>query len=203
MIVTRIEEADKSKVKIYIDGEYAFPFYQKDIGKYRLEEGKEISQEIYDTIMEETILYRAKEKAMSLLKFSDRTEAELRGKLKSAGFPDRIVSFVLDYVCSYGYINDERYAASYVNMKMESKSRAFIRMELLHRGIKKELIDKVLSEEYEKEEEDPEIKAIRKLVLKKYSDPDAISGEAANKLLASLYRKGFSVDKIRKVLRQE
>jgi regulatory protein len=204
MVITRIEETDKSKVKVYIDGDYAFMLYQKDVSRFRLEEGKEIPEDVYETILEETILHRAKEKAMVLLKASDRTDFEPRNRLKTAGFPEVIIDQALKYVCGYGYINDERYAASYVNLKMGSKSRALIRMELLHKGIKKEIIDKVLSEDYENfEEEDPEIMAIRKAVAKKCPDPDMLSWEDKQKLKASLYRKGFSIDKINDVLKQE
>jgi regulatory protein len=204
MTVTRIEDTDKSKVRIYIDGEYAFTLYQKDIGRYRLEEGKELPDDVYHTILEETLLHRAKEKAMALLKLSDRTESELHSRLITAGFPEQIIDLAVSYVCSYGYINDERYAASYVNLKMGGKSKALIRMELLRKGIKKEIIDKVLFEEYEnKEEEDPEIKAIRKLIAKKCNDPDMLSWEDKQNLIASLYRKGFTVDKITDALKPE
>ncbi|HHX11313.1 MAG TPA: hypothetical protein GX731_00700, partial [Clostridiales bacterium] len=48
--------------------------------------------------------------------------------------------------------------------------------------------------------EDPEILAIEKAISKKRVDLDNITWEEKQKLIASLYRKGFSIDKINQLL---
>ena len=205
MIITRFEELDKSKVKIYIDEEYAFLLYQKDIKHFKLEEGELISQECYDKIMEDTIYRRAKQKAIAILVFMDRSEQELRKKLSETGYPSAIVDRTIAYVYEYGYIDDERYAAAYIRAKMNTKSKMIIKNELSHKGISKEMIENAFYTEYDLKEnefgaEDAELNAIKKAVAKKTKIPENLTPELKQKLIASLFRKGFEINKIKQVL---
>jgi regulatory protein len=202
MIITRLEELDKSKVKVYIDEEYAFLLYQKDIKLFQLEEGGDISAEIFHKIHTDTVLRRAKQKALAILKFMDRTEYELRRKLFEADYTEEIISQTIDYVYEYGYLNDERFAASFVRLKKNNKSKKVLRLELSQKGIKNEIIDKIFTSEYIEEEDtqDPECVAIQKAIAKKTKAPECLSSEEKQKLMASLYRKGFDIDKIKQFL---
>ena len=55
MTVTKITEISKSKLKITIDEEFAFVLYKGELHHYRLQEGEEISDEVYSEIMEEIL----------------------------------------------------------------------------------------------------------------------------------------------------
>lgn len=202
MEITSIEKVNKSRVKIYIDGEYAFPLYYKDIVLYELEEGKEISEKVYESIIEEVVFYRSKLKAMSLLMTMDRTEFELIQKLHRLGYPDDVIDKTIAYLHSYGYINDQRYASSHVRGRKYNKSKLVLKMELKKKGINKDIIEETIKTQYSSEDnsEDPEILAIGKFISKKRVDIDNITWEDKQKLIASLYRKGFSIDKINQIL---
>jgi regulatory protein len=205
MVVTQLEEIGQSKVNVYIDGDYAFLLYQKDIEKFGLIEGCEIASKIYEEIIEDTVFRRAKQKALAIPKFMDRTEQELRIKLTDAGYPENIVNRTISYIYEYGYLNDERYTITYVRSRMNTKSKLVIKTELLHKGIAKELVDRILQEEYENHEEneepeDAELIAIRKAVAKKTKALDTLSSEDKQKLIASLYRKGFDIGKIKQIV---
>lgn len=202
MIISQLEVMDKSKVRVYIDDEYAFLLYQKDIRHYQLQEGKEISEDLLKEILEDTVLRRAKQKALAILKFMDRTEQELRMKLSDSGYTDKIIDHVVEYINGYGYISDNRYASMYIRSKKNYKSKRMLQMELQRKGVDKGIIEEVLSEEYEDpESENPEILAIRREIAKKRIDVNDISWEEKQKLTAALYRKGFEIDKINQVLR--
>ncbi|MBH1942391.1 RecX family transcriptional regulator [Mobilitalea sibirica] len=200
MIITRLEEIDKSKVKVYIDDEYAFLLYQKDLRRFCIDEGNEITVTLYHDLMEDVIFRRAKQKALALLKFMDRSEAELRKKLEDAFYPSQIIERTIAYVYEYGYINDERYTSIYIRNRKHTKSKRIIKSELLTKGINKEIIDNIMMEEYQSETEDPEETAIKKAIYKKKKAPEELEYEEKQKLIASLYRKGFDIEKIRRVL---
>jgi regulatory protein len=201
MIITKLEEIDKSKVKVYIDEEYAFWMNQKEVEQLGLADGTELSDILYRTIYDEIILKRAKEKALSILKFTDRTELEVRKKLSEAGYQEDIIEKAIAYVSSYGYLNDERLASSFTRARMNKKSKMVIRMELMQKGVSIDVINQVLSEEYSEDpEEDAELEAIRKAVAKKTKSPETMEREDKQKLIASLYRKGFNIGKIKKIL---
>ncbi len=200
MQITRLEELEKSKVKVYIDYEYAFLLYQKDIKAYKLIEGDEISPIHLETILNDTVLRRAKQKALAILKYSDRMESELRRKLAEADYKEDIISRVMEYLDQYGYLNDERVIAFYVRAKMNTKSKMVIRNELLQKGAKKEAIDEVMEQVYEENQEDAELMALKKAIAKKTKKPEELDNEQKQKLIASLYRKGFDINKIKKLM---
>lgn len=201
MEITRIEKVNKSKLNIYIDGEYAFFLYQKDINQYHLKEGMELNPELYEEIREEIVLYRAKQKALSLLKFMDRTKQQLKRKLKEAGYSEDIVESAIAYIDSFGYLSDERYASVYIRERKHRKSKLALKVELSQKGVPNEIIEQVFEREYQEEaEDDPEMIAIKKSIAKKKLNLGSLSWEEKQKIIASLYRKGFELDKINKVL---
>lgn len=201
MIITRIEALDRNKVNIYLDGEYSFFLSPKEVQQLDITEGDELPASFYESVLEKIILPKAKLKALSLLKFMDRTEAELRKKLSDAGFAQDIVDQTIQYVDGYGYLNDERLATAYIRSRKNAKSKLAIKMELKQKGVESKLIELAFSEEYNvDDEEDPEVVAIRKAVAKKSKSPEDMDYEAKQKLIASLYRKGFDISKIKQVL---
>jgi regulatory protein len=195
MKVTRLEPGFQKKVKVFIDDEYGFLLYTGDIRRYKLEEDMELPDELYHQIIEETVYRRARQKALAILKRSDRTELELRQKLKQAEYTEEIINRTLAYINSYHYLDDKRYAQNYFTYKKSSKSSKQIRMELVQKGIDKEMINNIMEEEGYSEEE-----AIQKAIRKKTQDIDALSFEQKQKIAAYLYRKGFSQEMICKFI---
>lgn len=197
MIITKLEEFHKNKLKVYLDEEYAFPVSISDEKNIGLEEGMEISEETLAKLLLVIVFPNAKQKAISLLKFMDRTEKELKYRLSLELYPEDIIEKAIAYAKEYGFINDERYAESYIRSRREKKSKMVIKNELLMKGINKEIIDNIFLSEYQSEEEDPEMIAIRKAIDKKVGDVSSLTREEKQKLIAYLYRKGFQMDKIR------
>ena len=62
---------------------------------------------------------RAAKKAMKLLEHMDRTEKGLRDRLHQAGFGQDAIEAAMAYVESYGYIDDYRYARTYIAYRMD------------------------------------------------------------------------------------
>lgn len=195
MIITKLEELEKGKVKVYIDEEYHFLLYQKDIRVKRLKENEVISDYDYNDIVINTVLRRAKQKAFAILKFMDRTEQELVTKLKQSEYTDVIIHSVLAYVKEYHYIDDARYAIAYIRTRKDSKSKRQLQMELKQKGIEKELIENAFHEEYDSEDI-----AVQKAITKKSKDVSNMTKEEKLKLSSSLYRKGYQLDLIKKYL---
>ncbi len=198
MIITKLEKAEKSKVRIYIDEKFAFILTEKELEKLSLEEGQSILPEQYEKLIELLIYPKAIDKALLILKFMDRCEQELRMRLSREEYRDEIIDRVIEYVKHYGYLNDERFATAYVRSRKNRKSKMMIRNELQQKGINKDLIQTVFDTEYEAEaSEDAEMIAIRKAIEKKTKNPQGLSAEEKQKLIASLYRKGYDLSKIK------
>lgn len=63
-----------------------------------------------------------------------------------------IVEAAISYVKSFGYINDYEYARSFIESRKERKSRREIYMQLVGKGVSRELIDEAFEESYERED---------------------------------------------------
>ncbi|MFT4144076.1 MAG: RecX family transcriptional regulator [Mobilitalea sp.] len=201
MIVTELKELEKSKIKVYLDGEAAFILYSSDLKSIALKVDEELSAADYEDIINQTIYPRAIQKALAILKFKDRTEQELQRKLKEADYPEEVIARVIGYMKEYGYLNDERYTSLYVKNRKSTKSKQFIKSELLQKGLDKSVINEVLEAEYKEDsEEDSELFAIKKAIAKKTKTPQLLTFEEKQKLIASLFRKGFNINKIKKIL---
>ncbi len=205
MTVTGIEPYPKGKgrVSVYLNDEFAFVLYKGELSQYDLDIGKNVNDELYDRIMSETLYPRAKKRAMSLLKTMDRTEADVRRKLSEGGYPSDAVDVAVDYLKSYHYIDDSRYAAEYIRFKSSSMSRKQIIAKLTEKGVPKA----VILESYDAFEEEngesansSERELVEKLIKKRHPNGVGdIDYNSKQKLFAYLYGKGFSISLIEEV----
>jgi regulatory protein len=142
---------------------------------------------------------KAKLRALRILTGMDKTEADLRAGLERAGFSVDAVQEAMDYVKSYGYIDDQKYAEKYVEYNKCRKSRKKIQYELMKKGVQRDLIDLALSncEDFD------EIALVRAALFKKWKKNEKPDEKELNKLFASLSRQGFSSHDIWKVLKEE
>lgn len=145
--------------------------------------------------MDDEELLRAKKKALSLLNYNERTEWELMDRLANAGFSEEAVKGALEYVKSFHYIDDERYAMRFASIYHKSRSIKRLWQDLTKKHVPEKYISIALesieggdSEALEKEMQ----KALRG------RDLEELPYEERQRIAAKLYRKGFRVSSIRK-----
>ena len=66
---------------------------------------------------------RAAKKVMEWVAYKDRTKKELEEKLYRAGFSEKASTQAMDYVMSFGYINDRRYVENYLMFQIGKRSK--------------------------------------------------------------------------------
>lgn len=192
MLITAVtkQKNNPKRVSVYIDEKFAFGMSEVDALYYHIEEGKQLSQERYDYILNELIYAKARDKAVKLLSFSPRSEKELIDKLKK-DYSDEICQRVVEMLKRYGYLNDADYALSYVkdSFNLKGKGSIRIRSELRHKGIGEAEISSAL--ETAELDEEEKAYALLKKRLKGNTDPDMKEKAKQYRYLAS---KGFSYD---------
>lgn len=199
-IVTKIEEMDKKRFRVFINGEFAFVLYKGELRRYKLEESMPVEEENYAVIVKELLPKRAKLRSMNLLKSRSYTEKQLREKLLQGGYREAIIDEALDYVKSFGYIDDRQYAEDFIIYNMERKSRRRIEQDLYAKGIDSGIVREIF-ERMKQDGEEPDEEALaRELLRKKNYQPQNATNKEKQKLSAFLYRKGFQMDTIRRVL---
>lgn len=197
MLVTKVESVTKTKYRVELDQQFAFVLYKGELAKFGIREMEEIPEEQYEKIRTEVILKRAKLRAMHLLTDMARTESGLREKLKQGMYPDDLIDAAIDYVKSFGYLDDDRYAEQFVESRKGSKSKQEIRALLLQKGIRKEKIDRALEKCWQEEDS---AEAIRALIRKKRVDLSQASEQEIQRLYAFFGRKGFRFEDVRQVI---
>ena len=186
MVVTKIVPVTKAKYKVFLDDEFAFVLYKGELSRYEIEEEHEISSEIIEVIKNEVLVKRAKLRAMHILERADRTEEELRTKLRQDLYPDEIVEIALKYVKSFGYIGDERYACRFAESKARTKSKNEVKMLLQQKGISQEFIEHALENCYEELDEKD---TIQKLIEKKRFCAETATDKEKKRMYDYLLRK--------------
>ena len=197
MTVTKIEAISKTKYQIFIDNKFAFVLYKGELSHYHIEEDGEIDEAVYEEIKKNVVSKRAKLRARHLLNDMDRTENQLRDKLKSNLYPEDIIDEALNYVKSFGYINDYNYAKRFVDSRKDRKSKKELYALLCGKGLARELIDSAFEECYEREDGQ---NAIAELLRKKKFCLETATDKEKQKIYAFLMRKGFSYEDIRQVI---
>lgn len=195
MQVTSVTPLDKRRYKILLDEETTIVLYKGEVKRYRIETDGELEPEQYEEILHEILFKRAKERVVFLLKASDKTEKELRKKLKEGYYPQEAIDHAITAVKNYHYIDDERYARQYVVNGACKKSRRQLSYELQKKGIEQELIADLMEECPIEEEQQ-----IRDFLRKRRYDGENASKEEKKKVMAALGRKGFSYETIIKVI---
>ena len=155
---------------------------------------------------EEWLLANCKERSLYILSKYSKTEKELRDKLKSGKkYDDETIDKTIEFLKKHKYIDDEAFVKRYFEIHKNNNSYRQMKNKLFIKGIKKDLIDKILLDEFNDEKID-ESNTIKKLLLKKYpnyyKEKDNMDIKEKNKVFSYLARKGFSYEDISMVLRE-
>lgn len=202
MLVTKIQELTKNRFKVFLDSGLSFPIYKGELKIYEIHENSELKSDHFKELMSVVLPKRAKLRAMNLLKTRPYTVKAMRDKLTDGGYPENIIDEAIDYVSSFNYLNDAQYARDYIYTYKDRKNKNCIFRDLSNKGIAKEIIIEAYEEEAADDQNELEKAQILKFVTKKgYFDREFTFNDK-QKLLASLYRKGFSIDLINKVLEE-
>lgn len=198
MTVTAIESVTRHKMRVSLDGEPAFVFTDKEIREWNLEE-----EMVLDDSEEQALLQyvsrEAARTAMNLLVKRDYAEAELYRKLRDKGYSEFFAGKGIEYVSSYHYLDDERYARQMIGRYKGTASRKMMMNKMKQKG----LSDDVIREVMEASEWTDEMGITREL-HRRFSSAEQIEEMAdkeRQKLIQSLMRKGYGYGDITHVMR--
>lgn len=197
MLVQELTELPAKKVRVALEGADDLVLYRGEIRKYHIEEGTELPEEVYQDIFYNVIGKRAKKRAMHLLEKMDRTERNLREKLRLNGYPEKLIDDAVEYVKRYHYIDDLRYAENYIRFHQDRKSAQGLKLDLMKKGVAKELIEQALLEEYQSDEQEMIVQILQK---KGYFSGEKLPAEQ-QRMYRYLLRRGYKSSDILHVMK--
>jgi len=127
----------------------------------------------------------------------DRTEQQLREKLKSSHYPEEVIEEAIEYVKSFHYLDDERYAENFTRYKKENMSRQQIKQKLMLKGVSKDIIQNAIEEEYDVDESIH----IRNILEKKHFSYETADEGEFRRVYGYLLRRGFRSNDILKEMK--
>lgn len=195
MIVTKINKKQK-KYQIYIDNEYSFDLYLKEIKKYKILINQPISESVLLDIEKNVICKRGKNYVYHLISRKDYTYNELYKKLIKADYKEQYTQVILADIKSQGFIDDLNYTERYIEQMYIKKSKKEIIHNLQNKGIGLYIINKLYDGYFN------EYDAANQLIHKKIKGRqlEELSYQEKSKLYNFLYRKGYKYETINKVL---
>ena len=132
--------------------------------------------------------------------YQERCVKDVRDKLKTFDIPQTEKDRILDYLLDNRFVNDERFAKSFVRGKVNQSGWGLnkIRFHLIQKGIAKETIDEAL----EQTDEDVYRQRLIDILTTKSKTIKADSDfERKRKLAAYAMQKGFEGDLVWEVLK--
>jgi len=142
------------------------------------------------------VTYSAFDTAAYYITFKDRTEKEVKDKLKEKGYSSQDIEESIDKLKEYGYLNDENYTLSYIKSNINKKGARLISMELAQKGINKETI----SEQFEDVSID-EVGVIEDVLFRRYRNIDINDDTQKRRVYGYFIRRGFKQEAISKAIR--
>lgn len=196
MFVIELIAVGSDRVCVKTDEE-DFMLYLGECRKWAIQEQSELPEhtrmEIWSVLSK-----RAKMRAMHLLERQGRTEYQLRKKLEEGVYPPSLIEEAIAYVKSYHYIDDLRYAQTYIACHGKTQSRRRMSMTLRQRGVLDEQINMALDEVLE---DDSELEAIQTLLGKRYAKADWEDKSETLRAVRYLCGKGFHYEQVMQAIR--
>lgn len=142
----------------------------------------------------------ALKRALKFLAYCPRSEAEVRAKLKQAGFNANVVGATLERLRSLKLLDDERFAQSWAHSKAEDRGYGPLRIEreLRRRGIPARLIGQVVRETCGEREV---TERARRLLEKRFGAEELVDPRILRRAVAFLQRRGYRDSVVAEVLR--
>lgn len=202
MKITSIEKQKKEgRFNIFLDGEFAFGLYKETIYEFGLRVNDELDSKKAEEIRTRDEIGFAKRVAYRFLNYKQRSEKEVRKKLKEKKISDKTIELVISSLKDLNYLNDENYAKLYLQSKILRKpeGKRVLKMKLAEKGIPKDVADKIITEQYTPETETQKAAEL----LKKYEKK--VRGKTEQEKRQKCYRylisKGFDFDTVNAVMK--
>ncbi len=192
--ITKIEEQkNKKRVNIFVDDAFFCGLNKETAVIFRLKVGSEIEEQKLLTAVFESEVKRAFDKASEYLATRMHTKKELFDKLVKKGYEKPVIEKAIEKLEDYHYIDDKLFAKQFA-LQNSAYSKRMIENKLKQKGVAKDIVQ----ETSELRDENEEYELCKKQAEKYAKSKDLSKENAVQKMYASLIRKGFSFDNVKK-----
>jgi len=142
MQITKLQQKGKSEsYYIFLDEEQHGTLQLETIIKNHLKECIIISEQDFAHIKEEDDKLTCFSRALKYISSRLKTEKQMREYLHGLKYGQQAINEAIEKLKNYGYINDEYYAKTFIEMAGKTKGKRFIKRELISKGVSDECVE--------------------------------------------------------------
>ena len=196
-----LQARDKNRVNISVDGKYRLSLDVFQVGELGIKIGREYTDEELAALEVESQFGKLYARAMEYCLTRPRSVKEMRDYLwrktrpikKRSPKTGKITERVLARLIEKKYLDDEKFARFWLEHRFLQKGTSVrrLKLELAQKGIERETIERLISENIRSDDEE-----LQKIIAKKRYK---YAGDQ-QKFMAYLARQGFSYDDIKSAL---
>ncbi len=190
----KVQARNKSRVNVYLDGEYAFSLADLVAAPLRL--GQVLTDDDIAELQRQDAFRQAYERGLRYLSYRARSRAEVERYLVDKGVDQETIGAVIARLTEVGLLNDEDFARMWVGNRenLAPRSRRMLQYELRQKGLAPEVIAGALED---LDEADSAYRAAMARV-NHYAGLDRPTFD--RRLGGFLLRRGFSYEVVQEVL---
>ena len=149
-VITAIQpqQRQKTRVNIFLDGEFAFGLDAEVVLRHQLKKGAALSVDDQKHLLFEEDLKAALNRAFRLIGQRNYSEQEVRRKLELARFHEEIIDRTIARCRELDYLDDAKFARDFVKTQLARRPQGKLRLRpaLLRKGVSPKLADEILRE---------------------------------------------------------
>lgn len=196
LVITDLKQGVKNpnRVNVFVDGKFSFSLDIAQVVDLEVKVGLALSAEKLEELKRASEFGKLYQRALEWALTRPRSEKEVRDYLYKKVFERKLDKSYIDLIVARlkekKYLDDTVFAKYYVENRFVKKgiSRRRLSLELIKKGVTKEIIAEVLDERNDEEE-------ILKMIAKKRARYDD------EKLISYLCRQGFSFELVQNLVR--
>lgn len=193
-IITKIEEQkNKKRVNIFVDDAFFCGLNKETAVIFRLKVGNQIEETVLKQAIFDSEVKSATEKGADYLASRMHSKKELYEKLIKKSFEKEVVLKALEKMEEYHYVDDELFAKQFIEQN-KKLSKKMLENKLKQKGVSPDIIQ----ENIINCNDDDEFELCKRLAEKYAKSKDLSKEGAVSKMYASLARKGFVFDTIKR-----
>ena len=210
--ITSIEpqKRRRGRFNIYVEGQFSFAADENLLAKNMLTVGKNLSADDIERLIKENEAGKLFDASLRFLSYRQRSEKEVKdflvkkiARVEYIKFTEAsqspVISQIITRLKKQSFLNDEEFANWWVKARTGSQPKGpyVIRMELLRKGVDKEIVEKAISKITNQKELGSKV-IEKKLVIWK----TLTNLELKKKIYEHLARRGFDSKTINEVIAQ-
>lgn len=144
-----VQKKNQDRFSLFHEKKFLIGISRKTRNDFSIEEGVTLTPSLFRQLKEAENLVAIREACFRYLSGRDHSSSELKQKVGKKGYSKEDIDLVVQNLADKGYLNDESFAAKFVQEKTELNQWGpkKIRSHLYKKGVDRRIIENVLSEQ--------------------------------------------------------